>query len=52
MYEIDGQQVSGYDVNQELGADSPFPGEQEIAVPGGIPPEAIINANLSCQMAA
>jgi Pertussis toxin, subunit 1 len=34
----------GIDVNRNLGSKSPFPLEQEIAIPGGIKPENIVGA--------
>ncbi len=37
-------QPLGRDVNAELGAKSPFPSEQEIAVPGGVKVEDIVGA--------
>ncbi|MDE1882821.1 MAG: hypothetical protein KGH70_02470 [Rhodospirillales bacterium] len=38
------QQPNGIDVNEALGAASPFPDEAEIAVPGGIPPQDVLGA--------
>ena len=38
------QQPNGIDVNDALGAASPFPDETEIAVPGGIPPQDVLGA--------
>jgi len=43
LYTID-QKVSGYDVNASLGSDSPYPLENEVAVPNGIPGSNIIGA--------
>jgi len=43
VYMIDGSQIKGIDVNQVY-PDNPFSSEQEIAVPGGIPKEAIMGA--------
>jgi len=34
--------ASGFDVNEIFGADSPYPWENEIAVPGPIPPEDVV----------
>jgi hypothetical protein len=36
VYTIDPVGLPTIDVNAELGAESPYPDEQEIAVPGGI----------------
>ena len=43
LYEVDGSQVKGIDVNAAY-PDNPFANESEIAVVGGVPPEAIISA--------
>jgi hypothetical protein len=38
IYKLRGQ---GIDVNEALGANSPFPWEHEVAIPGAVPPSAI-----------
>ena len=43
LYEVDGTQVEGIDVNSAYPA-NPYANESEIAVVGGVPPEAIISA--------
>ncbi len=43
LYEVDGQQISGIDVNEAYPS-NPFSNEQEIAVVGGVPKDAIISA--------
>jgi hypothetical protein len=42
VYRIDSSGLTTIDVNAELGAASPYPDEEEIAVPGGIPYESIL----------
>jgi hypothetical protein len=42
VYTIDPVGLPTVDVNAELGAESPYPDEQEIAIPGGIPYQNII----------
>ncbi|MEM8948498.1 MAG: enterotoxin A family protein [Pseudomonadota bacterium] len=44
VYAIDTNRTGGIDVNATLGADSPYPHEREIAIPGGIPGDAIRGA--------
>ncbi len=43
LYEVDSSQVSGVDVNQAY-PDNPYPHEQEMAVLGGVSPQAVLSA--------
>jgi hypothetical protein len=43
VYQVDGDQISGIDVNQAYPA-NPYPHEQEVAVVNGVPSSAVISA--------